>query len=137
MDTSSTTGTLKLDITGYIGGITNNYLDTLRSDYAFIIAPEFFLRSTPYSPVAEEPPVPSGWDFDMYPNPTRDALFLRMHDDIPKDVVILDVIGRRVITRANVSSTIFQLPVGQLAQGAYWVRVEDGANARTKKLIIH
>jgi len=137
IDTSSATGTLKLDITGYVGGITNNYLDTLRSDYAFIITPEFFARSTPYSPVAEESPVPSGWDFDMYPNPTRDALFLRMHDDIPKEIVILDVTGRRVVTRANVASTIYQIPVGQLAQGAYWVRVRDGADAKTKKLIIH
>ncbi|MCW5899478.1 MAG: T9SS type A sorting domain-containing protein [Flavobacteriales bacterium] len=85
----------------------------------------------------EVPPVEAGWDYTLYPNPTRDALFLRFVDDAPKDITVLDVAGRRVASQTNVTATTHYLPLGQLAKGAYWVRVTDGENMKAKKLIIH
>ena len=49
----------------------------------------------------------------------------------------MDVTGRRMIERTNVTGTTFFLPTGELAKGAYWVRVTDGENMKAKKLIIH
>ena len=41
----SSSGTITLDLTDQFGGTENNYLDTLRSDYAFIITPVPFTKS--------------------------------------------------------------------------------------------
>jgi hypothetical protein len=133
--TSSANGTISLNLTGHFGGIQNNYLDTLRSDYAFLIAPWPIVKSltTTQESVSEV----SGWDFHLYPNPARDELFLRLPDDTPKDITLHDLAGRQIHTRSSVSGPLQRLPVGQLAKGAYYIRVSDGVNSKVKKLIIH
>lgn len=78
----------------------------------------------------------STWD-TMYPEPTDDALFLRFTDGAPKDITVMDVAGSQLLALRNISSKVHYLPLGQLAKGAYWVRVTDGLNRKTKKLIIH
>ena len=79
----------------------------------------------------------TGWDFELYPNPTRDMLTLRFEDDAVKDVAILDVSGRYVVRYAMVTSPLLQIPTDGLAKGAYWVQVIAGENIKIKKLIIH
>jgi hypothetical protein len=53
-----------------------------------------------------------------------------------KEVTLLDVAGRRVVHRTNITGTTHYLSVGQLAMGTYWVRVADGQHVKVKKLII-
>ncbi len=79
----------------------------------------------------------NGWDFIMYPNPARDELFLRLPDDTPKEIILHDLAGRQIHARSSVSDPLQRLPIGQLANGVYYVRVSDGVNSKVKKLIIH
>ncbi|MCW5899284.1 MAG: T9SS type A sorting domain-containing protein [Flavobacteriales bacterium] len=128
---------ITLDLsTAPLGGTLNNYMDTLHADYAFIITPAPFVKSLQLPPAAQAVPE-AGWDYTLYPNPARDALFLRFPDDAPKDIAVLDMAGRRVTSQANITGTNHFLPLGQLAKGAYWVRVTDGVHIKVKKLIIH
>lgn len=118
------------------GGTLNNYLDTLHVDYAFIITPEPLVKSL-LLPPQPEVSVDSGWDFALYPNPTRGELYLRLTDDKPKDVMIHDLSGRQIRTWSSVTGPIQHLPMERLANGAYWVRVSDGHNSKVRKVIIH
>ena len=123
--------------TAPFGDTIQFYLDTLHSDYAFVITPDLFVRSMQAAVDDDTKPDEEGWDFMLYPNPARDELFLRFQDDVPKEIVIHDLSGRRVQKRNGVSTAIVHLPVGQLAKGVYSVWASDGTNARTKRLIIH
>ena len=133
----TTTGALRLDLSGYLGRTANNYLDTLRTDYAFIITPGFFEKSMLTPPMIESPLVDTVWDFELYPNPARDILFLHFTDDRPKSINVFDVAGRQVITQAKVTATTHNLVTGTLAMGSYWVQVSNGEHRKVKKLIIH
>ncbi|MBZ0206782.1 MAG: T9SS type A sorting domain-containing protein, partial [Flavobacteriales bacterium] len=133
--TSNATGIIALDLTDQFGGTYDNYLDTLRADYAFIITPEPFVKSLPQ--MAEKPLIAPDWDFTMYPNPARDELFIRLPDDTPTDIILHDLAGRQIHARSSVSGPLLRLPIGQLASGVYCIRVSEGDNSKVKKLIIH
>lgn len=132
---STSSGDLVIDLSGYFNGIADNYLDTLHSDYAFVITPQSFIKSL-HQQNAEVTPT-AAWDFELYPNPTRDMLTLRFDNDAIKDVAIFDVAGRCVAKYTLVSSALLQIPTNRLANGAYWVQVIVGENIKTKKLIIN
>ncbi len=135
---SSSTGTLLLDLsTAPFGDTVAFFADTLRADYAFIITLDPFAKSLMLAQNAESLPGDGGWDFALYPNPTRDAIYLLFTDDRPKDIIVLDVTGRRLLQQSSVTAPMHQLPIDQGARGAYWVRVSDGANWKVKKLIVH
>ncbi len=133
--TSNATGIIALDLTDQFGGTYDNYLDTLRADYAFIITPEPFVKSLPQ--MAEKPLIAPDWDFTMYPNPARDELFIRLPDDAPTDIILHDLAGRQIHTRSSVRGALLRLPIEQLASGVYCIRVSEGDNSKVKKLIIH
>lgn len=134
---STIDGELVIDLTGQFGGVVDNYLDTLRSDYAFVITPQPFAKSLPLPNPEEEVPVDTDWDFSLYPNPTRESVQLRFSDDIMKQVTLLDVSGRRVVQHSNIVASVLQLPTSQFAKVVYWVHVASGENSKVKKLIIH
>ncbi|MBK8499977.1 MAG: T9SS type A sorting domain-containing protein [Flavobacteriales bacterium] len=114
----------------------NNYLDTLHTDYAFIISPFPDVKSMPLTPL-EDVHIGSDWDFGLYPNPTRGELFVRLPDDVPKEIVTQDLSGRHIQAWSSVRGPLQHLPIEGFAQGVYWVRVSDGTNSKAKKLIIH
>ncbi|MBK6777894.1 MAG: T9SS type A sorting domain-containing protein [Flavobacteriales bacterium] len=116
--------------------IANNYLDTLHSDYAFVISTTS-VKSASSALEAEEETDGMGWDFTLYPNPAKDELFLRLPDDAPKEIVLHDLAGRQIHAWSSVVGPVLRLPLGHLATGVYAVRVFNGATSRTKKLIIH
>ena len=124
-----------LDLPGQFGGIENNFLDTLRGDYAFIITPDPLAKSRPPQPQIEANLI-ADWDFSIYPNPAREGFTLSFQDDSPKDVAILDLSGRVIIRKTGVTTMVLQQRDARLAQGAYWVRVADGRHSRAKKLIV-
>ncbi|MBK7945778.1 MAG: hypothetical protein IPJ85_10910 [Flavobacteriales bacterium] len=72
-----------LDLPGQFGGIENNFLDTLRGDYAFIITPDPLAKSRPPQPQIEANLI-ADWDFSIYPNPAREGFTLSFQDDSPK-----------------------------------------------------
>lgn len=132
---STETGDITIDLTGYFNGTSDNYLDTLHSDYAFVITPQPFVKNLHQPDSVAERAV--GWDFALYPNPTRDMLALRFTNDTTKDVTLIDVSGRRVAWYPNVTSMLFEIPTGDFAKGVYWLQVVFDGNSKAKKLIIH
>ncbi|MCW5899476.1 MAG: T9SS type A sorting domain-containing protein [Flavobacteriales bacterium] len=129
---------ITLDLsTAPLGGTLNNYMDTLHADYAFIITPAPFVKNMLFAAEDEVPAMDTGWDFVLYPNPARDELYVKMPDDTPHDITLLDLSGRRIQAWSSVTGPMLRLPLGQLAKGAYYVRVAEEAHSRTKKLIIH
>lgn len=131
------TVTLRIDnpLTMALGGTANNYLDTLHADYAFIISPMIEVKSL--SLPAEVQVVEAGWDFTLYPNPTRSELYVRLPDETPKTIVLRDLSGRLIKTWSSVTGSVQHLPIEHLSKGAYWVVVSDAANSKAKKLIVH
>ncbi|MBP6698317.1 MAG: T9SS type A sorting domain-containing protein [Flavobacteriales bacterium] len=138
-DTAQTTdgaGTLVLVLaTEPFGSTIPYYLDTLHSDYAFIITIAPFVKSMAY--ISDTARTNGEWDFTLYPNPAQGSVFLRFEDDSPKTVTLLDVTGRALIHHYGVTAIVHHLALGYLAKGAYWVRVGFGVNSKVKKLIIN
>lgn len=114
-------------------GIANNYLDTLHSDYAFIITPTAEYKSMTYSD--ETDTLDGGWDFGLYPNPADDELNVALPDS-PADITIYDLSGRRVSSWGSLSGPLVRLSIGQLSPGVYSVRASDGTHTKVKELII-
>lgn len=118
------------------GGVFNNYLDTLHSDYAFVITPVPFVKSL-HLPAVQDVPARTDWDFSVYPNPARESFVLQFSDESIKDVTLLDVSGRRVAQYPNVVGPSLQVRTDHFAMGVYWVHVATEMNSKIKKLIIH
>ncbi|HRH69523.1 MAG TPA: T9SS type A sorting domain-containing protein [Flavobacteriales bacterium] len=121
---------------GQFGGIVDNYMDTLRTDYAFIVSPEPFFKSRTLTPNPEDHGATTVWDFALFPNPAREELYLRLPDERPVDVELLDLSGRRARVWNSLTGSSLALPLSSLAKGAYWVRVSDGARNKVRKLIV-
>ena len=116
------------------GGVANNVLDTLRSDYAFVISTTRTKSRPPSSAVDE---VPNATDFILYPNPASTEVYIEFNDDQVRDVLILDPIGRRVRSWSSLTGGKLRLPIETLAQGTFYVQVSDLHGRRVKKLLIH
>jgi hypothetical protein len=132
-------GTIVLDFSTHaFNGVLNNYLDTLRSDYAFVISPQPIVKSlVHHDDQAETAHQKSEWDFALYPNPTRDGAWLRFDDDAPKDIEVFDALGRRLTQRLSVTDQTHFLDLKEIAKGMVWVRVRTEGNSKAKKLLIH
>jgi hypothetical protein len=123
-------GTVVLNLaTEPFNGLSNNYLDTLHADYAFIITPQPFVKSLRH-PAEAHAVVQPDLDFLLYPNPTRAELNLQFQDDAPKEVTITDATGRLVKRESSIRATRYQLTIDTQASGIYWVRVSDGHHAK-------
>ncbi|MBL7940673.1 MAG: T9SS type A sorting domain-containing protein [Flavobacteriales bacterium] len=134
---SNGSGQLTIDFElGQFGGILNNYMDTLSTDYAFIISPEPFFKSRQNTPELESALAKPDWSFALFPNPASEQLYILLPDDRPVDVELLDLSGRRASVWSGLTGTSLVFPVDALAKGAYWVRVTDGAQNRVRKLIL-
>jgi hypothetical protein len=136
-DTLSTDGTIVLDLgTHPFNGVLDNFIDTLRSDYAFVISPAPIVKSLTPSPQELEPEE-SDWDFGIYPNPTRDGAWLQFVDDEPKDLEVFDSMGRMTTQHLGITELKTYLDLSNTAKGVLFVRVRTGLFTRVKKIIIH
>ena len=130
---ASQTGLITLDMSSApFAGVFNNYLDTLHSDYAFIISINPVVRSM----VGGVGVTATDWDFAMYPNPTNDDLFIRLQDDTRKDITLYDYSGRQVQISHRAEGRVVHLSTGNLARGTYCVRVSDSRRSIAKTVIL-
>jgi len=118
-----------------LGGILNNYLDTLHADYAFVISPVPIVKSLIHT---NEDPLPNKtvWDFALFPNPARDGAWLRFEDDTPKDIAVFDAMGRSMARAESITEMTFHLNLSEAAKGLYWVRVSEGIHTKTRRILI-
>lgn len=73
--------------------------------------------------------------FSVYPNPTQNEMVLESDDFAPNSVVtILDLKGRQVQS-STLSTSRSVMDISNLAQGVYFVRIEDASRIGVQKLI--
>jgi len=119
-----------------MGGTLNSHLDTLHSDYAFIISTSPIEKGRR----ADEFVVPTrnpDWGFLVYPNPATDELNLRFQEASVRVVELFDIAGKRLKNWMNVNDSEARLAVDGLVRGAYTLRVVTTAGSQSKSLIIH
>jgi hypothetical protein len=79
---------------------------------------------------------------DIYPNPASNSqnIVIDFTSEKPKTLTVdvLDLLGHSIYSKAVMSEPAGQitLPTAQLAAGAYFVRISDGAEAITKRIEI-
>ena len=71
----------------------------------------------------------------LFPNPATDVLDIRLRDDVPTDVDLLDVTGRVLLRRSAVQYGL-TLPVADLTPGIYLVRLTDGREPRVLRVVV-
>lgn len=135
---STLTGTVTLDFSDYaMNGIANNYLDTVHSDYGFVIAPYPVQRSMTALNEADSTATGADWDFSLFPNPASATLHLLLPiDGTPRTIVLLDLTGRDVYTRTGFTGSSFELPIDNMAKGTYCVKVSNATTCKAKVLLI-
>jgi hypothetical protein len=134
----SQTGSVTLDLSSApLGGHINNYIDTLHSDYAFIITPGPFVKSDDGPVEADATTAQDVWDIALYPNPTVDMVHVESRGALMEEISILDLTGRVITTRSQLNAPRVQFDVNRLAKGAYWIRASCGGESRTRKLILN
>lgn len=71
---------------------------------------------------------------NIYPNPvTSDRVYITSKSLAPKEIEIFDVLGKRVLqTTINTK----ELNVASLNSGVYIIKIKDGDQRATRKLII-
>lgn len=70
----------------------------------------------------------------FYPNPVSNGkIFITSKTSLDKDVVIYDVLGKAVI-KASVTGK--ELSVAGLSPGVYIIKIQEGNNTATRKLIV-
>jgi len=70
----------------------------------------------------------------IYPNPVSDGLlYIITSKNLRKQVVVFDVLGKKVMSVSGVNKT---LDVSSLTSGVYILRIIEGPNTQTQKLVI-
>ncbi len=91
-------------------------------------------------PVGIDEPGLSG-KVNIYPNPAEKTVFIQLKDklDLSLRTTITDLVGKKVYEKdflVGVGNKILSLDVASLQNGIYILRLTDGENSFTKKLII-
>jgi Secretion system C-terminal sorting domain len=69
----------------------------------------------------------------VYPNPAKDFLYITSDNNITKQVVVYDVLGKVVI---NTKTTNTPVNVANLNRGVYVVKITEEGKTATRKLVI-
>jgi len=72
--------------------------------------------------------------FEMYPNPVKEILVLKIFEQGIKQLEILDVVGR-VVRKENFNTTEIQINLSDLPDGVYNVKLSINNTTTVKKLI--
>ena len=75
---------------------------------------------------------PNVFDFDMYPNPTKDVLRVNMLDNRKVSFIVYNLMGQQLKTNTLTNS---EINVSDLSSGIYILEVNDGQKSITKKFI--
>ncbi|MBK9175548.1 MAG: T9SS type A sorting domain-containing protein [Flavobacteriales bacterium] len=118
-----------------LGGVLNHHLDTLHSDYAFIISTGPIEKGRRIDELVAPSQAPD-WGFIAYPNPATDELNLRFEVDAVRDIDLFDVLGKRLKNWNNVGGVEARLALEGLSKGFYTLRVSSAEGYNSKTLII-
>lgn len=70
----------------------------------------------------------------LYPNPVSNGkVYITSKNDLDKDVIIFDVLGKKVLQTAISSK---ELNISNLSPGVYIIKINEGEATATRKLIV-
>lgn len=70
----------------------------------------------------------------VYPNPVSDGiLYIISSKNLPKEVVVFDVLGKKVLYASLLSNT---LNISTLTAGVYIIKIAEGNSVETRKFVI-
>ena len=73
-------------------------------------------------------------NLNIYPNPVGNGrIFITSKSNSEKEIEIFDVLGKRVL---QVSTTTKEVNVATLSPGVYIIKIKEGEQRATRKLII-
>ena len=73
-------------------------------------------------------------NLNIYPNPVvNDRVYITSKTTAPKDIEIFDVLGKRVM---QITIPTKELNVSSLTPGVYIIKIKEGEQRATRKLII-
>ncbi|WP_409024850.1 T9SS type A sorting domain-containing protein, partial [Flavobacterium sp.] len=73
-------------------------------------------------------------NLNIYPNPVGNGrIFITSKTSAEKEIEIFDVLGKRVL---QISITTKELNVASLSPGVYIIKIKEGEQRATRKLII-
>lgn len=132
--TADANGVISLNLSGEFGGIANNYLDTLRADYAFMAfpAPHLQLQQVEDAPSDE---IPAG-TLLVYPNPALHEVMVVLPNEGLWTLTLLDITGRKIRHVEDARGPHAVLNVEGLASGTYLLQANQATWMDHAKLIM-
>lgn len=73
-------------------------------------------------------------DLSIYPNPVSNGkIYITTQENLTKDIQIYDVLGKKII-----SASLFgkELNISKLTPGIYILKIKEGNNSATRKLVV-
>lgn len=88
-------------------------------------------------PAEEEKNLEPEMLFEMktFPNPVSDLLTIAFSDESPKSIFLTNSSGI-LMRKESIENRQYQINVSQFEQGTYFLKIENGKQSRTKKVII-
>lgn len=125
-----------LQVTGVAGQTTSLQIDTPGSYWVYGIADDGRLDHG-YSSILIESTSNHNYDmlsdFRFYPNPARDFLTI----DLPftGDICLVDILGRELTAIPDVMGNI-TIPVSEILEGVYFLKVSNGTNCQVERVVV-
>lgn len=102
--------------------------------YFYIIALVLCLASGTVAAQDARQPGPAAQELNFYPNPVSNGkIYITSKTSLDKEVTIYDVLGKVVFSR-KISTK--ELSIDGLSPGVYIIKIKEGENTVTKKLIV-
>jgi len=73
-------------------------------------------------------------NYEIYPNPTMDRIYIRRASDTPALIEVYDAMGK-FIHRVETTDVKYELNVVSYANGTYFIRVTEGTNTGVKSFV--
>lgn len=71
--------------------------------------------------------------FSVYPNPAKDVIYFNAKNKIDR-IEIIDISGRTLISKTNLSEGLQQINIAELTNGIYFVRATTGNNIKISRI---
>jgi hypothetical protein len=74
----------------------------------------------------------------VYPNPSKDTFYIKLQNNKPFDLQVLDITGKKLFTKSRIiTSTPFALQMQGYTSGIYFLKITVDNQHTTKKIILN
>ena len=74
--------------------------------------------------------------FSIYPNPSNGRFSLRLLNENPYDIVIIDILGKIVYESFSNHSVILHIDLSNCLNGVYLLKIQNDSESLFEKIII-